>query len=291
MAGTETKARDCAAWRPREPERGALKSPKSHGLCLACMAAAAGDPIEDLEGRAAIARCASVGMMDFSGDGIVTAYSRRESCSVWTFAETVIGKNFFHRSRPVLRLRKFQGRSSVAGQRPMATPNCVWFSNMRAARRTSKLRWCITPRQTHRLCSSSRAPSSHTYRSRSSRRMLKKALPGGASARLQQAGDKGLQARRRHFAHARKFESHSFSGFHVAHHGVAANFLLRVRKAGRRRQILPARYSRRRKQAAHIEVPDAGHALPRAGLPGHPNAGGRLDARIAALGFRVFSGH
>ncbi len=110
MAGRQNQGPVICAWCAAELERGALKSPKSHGLCLACMAAAAGDPIEDLSRVVPqLLDALPFGVIELSGDGIVTAYSRRESALSGLSPETVIGKNFFRQVAPCTAVTEFQG--------------------------------------------------------------------------------------------------------------------------------------------------------------------------------------
>jgi photoactive yellow protein len=87
-----------------------LKSPMSHGLCLACMAAAAGDPIEDLSRvTPELLDALPFGVIELSGDGIITAYNQGESALSGLSPQTVIGKNFFREVAPCTAVKKFQG--------------------------------------------------------------------------------------------------------------------------------------------------------------------------------------
>lgn len=68
----------------------------SHGICLACVAVVAGNPIEDLSHvQPELLDALPYGVIQLSGDGIITAYSQGESMLSGLSPESVIGKNFF----------------------------------------------------------------------------------------------------------------------------------------------------------------------------------------------------
>jgi photoactive yellow protein len=98
------------AWCAAELKRGNLKSPFSHGLCLACMAASAGDPIEDLSHVESTALDAlPFGVIRIVGDGTITAYSRGESVLSGISPASVIGKNFFRDVARCTIVKEFHG--------------------------------------------------------------------------------------------------------------------------------------------------------------------------------------
>src|SRR5277367_1687357 len=89
------------AWCAAELKRGKLKSPLSHGLCLACMSLAAGEPVEDLSRLSPAALDAlPFGAITLSGDGAITAYSGGESALSGLAPQEVIGKHFFRQIAP-----------------------------------------------------------------------------------------------------------------------------------------------------------------------------------------------
>jgi len=98
------------AWCAAELKHGDLKSPMSHGLCLACMAAASGDPIEDLtrvqpESLDAL----PFGVIRVVGDGTIAAYSKGESTLSRISPASVIGKDFFRDVAPCTAVKEFRG--------------------------------------------------------------------------------------------------------------------------------------------------------------------------------------
>jgi len=99
------------AWCEAELKRGNLKSPMSHGICLSCMAAATGDPIQDLSQlRPEILDALPFGAIHLAGDGLITAYSRGESALSGLSMEAVVGKNFFRDVAPCAAVREFGGQ-------------------------------------------------------------------------------------------------------------------------------------------------------------------------------------
>ena len=98
------------AWCAAELKRGNLRSPMSHGICLACMAAAAGDPLEDLSHvRPEVLDALPFGAIQLAGNGIITAYSQGESVLSGLSPEAVIGKDFFRDVAPCTAVQEFQG--------------------------------------------------------------------------------------------------------------------------------------------------------------------------------------
>jgi photoactive yellow protein len=74
------------------------------------MAAAAGEPVEDLSRvRPELLDALPFGVIQLSGDGIITAYSRGESVLSGLSPATVIGKNFFRQLAPCAAVKEFQG--------------------------------------------------------------------------------------------------------------------------------------------------------------------------------------
>ena len=91
-------------------KRGGLKSPMSHGICLACMASAAATPVEDLSRvRAESLDALPFGAIQLSGDGIITGYGRGESVLSGLSPASVIGKDFFRQLAPCAAVKQFQG--------------------------------------------------------------------------------------------------------------------------------------------------------------------------------------
>lgn len=98
------------AWCSAQITRGNLKSALSHGICLPCMAAAAGDPIEDLsQVPPEVLDALPYGAIQLTGEGVITAYSRAESELSGLSPDRVIGKNFFRQVAPCTAVREFQG--------------------------------------------------------------------------------------------------------------------------------------------------------------------------------------
>jgi photoactive yellow protein len=99
------------AWCEAELKRGNLKSPLSHGICLSCMATAAGDHIEDLsQANAELLDALPFGAIQLAGDGTVVAYNRSESALSGLSPEKVVGKNFFRDVAPCTSVKEFVGR-------------------------------------------------------------------------------------------------------------------------------------------------------------------------------------
>jgi photoactive yellow protein len=110
MASEQDTGSVICAWCAAELKRGGLKTPTSHGICLACMAAAAGEPVEDLSRvRPELLDALPFGVIRLSGDGVVTAYSREESVLSGLSPASVIGKNFFRQIAPCTAVKEFQG--------------------------------------------------------------------------------------------------------------------------------------------------------------------------------------
>lgn len=111
MVSDPTNGSVTCAWCAAEFKRGGLKSPMSQGICLACMAAAAGSPIEDLSRvRPELLDALPFGAIQLTGEGIITAYSRAESVLSGLSPATVIGKNFFRQVAPCTAVKEFQGK-------------------------------------------------------------------------------------------------------------------------------------------------------------------------------------
>src|SRR5580698_5050615 len=99
------------AWCAAEMRRGNLSSPLSHGICLPCMAGAAGQPVEDLSGiDADLLDALPFGAIQLSGDGAIVGYSRGESALSGLAAKDVIGKHFFRDVAPCASVREFAGK-------------------------------------------------------------------------------------------------------------------------------------------------------------------------------------
>jgi photoactive yellow protein len=110
MANADSKGPVICAWCSAELKRGGLSTPLSHGICLPCMAAVAGDPIEDLSHvRSEVLDALPYGAIQLAGDGIVTGYSRGESELSGLSPGKVIGKNFFRQVAPCTAVKEFQG--------------------------------------------------------------------------------------------------------------------------------------------------------------------------------------
>jgi len=83
----------------------------SHGICLSCMAAAAGSPIEDLSHLPPeLLDALPFGAIQLTGDGTITAYNRSESALSGLAPESVIGRNFFRDVAPCTAVQEFGGR-------------------------------------------------------------------------------------------------------------------------------------------------------------------------------------
>jgi photoactive yellow protein len=100
-----------------------LSSPFSHGICLACLAGAAGQPIEDLS-RIDVDSLDALpfGAIQLSGDGVIAAYNRGESALSGLAPKDVIGKHFFRDVAPCASVKEFAGkfaelRASATGGR------------------------------------------------------------------------------------------------------------------------------------------------------------------------------
>jgi photoactive yellow protein len=75
------------------------------------MAAAAGDPIEDLSHLSRdLLDALPFGAIQLSGDGTIIAYNRGESALSGLAPETVIGKNFFRDVAPCTSVKEFGGQ-------------------------------------------------------------------------------------------------------------------------------------------------------------------------------------
>jgi photoactive yellow protein len=99
------------AWCATELKRGGLNSPMSHGICLACMSAAAGNPIEDLSRIAPeLLDTLRSGAIQLSGEGIVTAYSTGESLLSGLTPASAVGKDFFQQVAPSTAVKEFRGK-------------------------------------------------------------------------------------------------------------------------------------------------------------------------------------
>ena len=136
MARSEITGPVICAWCEAELKRGNLKSPLSHGICLSCMATAAGDPIEDLsQVQPELLDALPFGAIQLAGDGTIVAYNRSESALSGLTPERVVGKNFFFEtSRLALRSRNSSGGSKPCVPRmKMAAPKCGSSLNSLAA--------------------------------------------------------------------------------------------------------------------------------------------------------------
>ncbi len=99
------------AWCEAALKRGNLESPLSHGLCLSCLAAANGEPIENLSDlEAQLFEALPFGGIQLAGDGTITAYNRAESNLSGLTPEAVIGKNFFRDVAPCTAVKEFSGQ-------------------------------------------------------------------------------------------------------------------------------------------------------------------------------------
>jgi photoactive yellow protein len=99
------------AWCSAELRRGNLNSPMSHGICLACMAVAAGNPIEDLSHVSPeLLDALPFGAIQLSGEGIITAYNSGESLLSGLAPASVIGKDFFRQVAPCAAVQGFRGK-------------------------------------------------------------------------------------------------------------------------------------------------------------------------------------
>jgi photoactive yellow protein len=99
------------AWCATEMKRGGLSTPLAHGICLTCLAGAAGNPVEDLSRISADKLDAlPFGVIRLSGDGTIIGYSRGESALSGLAPEAVIGKHFFRDVAPCAAVQDFAGR-------------------------------------------------------------------------------------------------------------------------------------------------------------------------------------
>jgi photoactive yellow protein len=111
MMASEHPGPVVCAWCAAELKRGNLQSPLSHGICLTCMAAAAGNPIEDLSHLPPeLLDALPFGAIQLAGDGTITAYNRGESNLSGLSPEAVIGRNFFRDVAPCTAVKEFGGR-------------------------------------------------------------------------------------------------------------------------------------------------------------------------------------
>jgi photoactive yellow protein len=111
MAKSQIAGPIICAWCETELKRGNLTSPLSHGICLSCMATAAGDPIEDLSQTSVeLLDALPFGAIQLAGDGTVVAYNRGESALSGLSPERVVGKNFFRDVAPCTSVKEFVGR-------------------------------------------------------------------------------------------------------------------------------------------------------------------------------------
>jgi photoactive yellow protein len=111
MASAEASGPIICAWCEAELKHGNLQSPASHGICLSCMAAARGDPIEDLsQVRPELLDALPFGAIQLAGDGTIVAYNRSESALSGLAPENVLGKNFFQDVAPCTSVQEFAGR-------------------------------------------------------------------------------------------------------------------------------------------------------------------------------------
>jgi photoactive yellow protein len=110
MVSDPTNGSVTCAWCAAQFKRAGLKTPMSRGICLACMAAAAGSPIEDLsQVRPELLDALPFGAIQLSGEGIITAYNRAESVLSRLSPASVIGKNFFRQVAPCTAVKDFHG--------------------------------------------------------------------------------------------------------------------------------------------------------------------------------------
>jgi photoactive yellow protein len=111
MTNTEDCVRVVCAWCETELKRGNLKSPLSHGICLSCMAAAAGEPLEDLSRLDSdLLDALPFGAIQLQGDGSITAYNRGESALSGLAPEAAVGRNFFRDVAPCTAVKEFGGK-------------------------------------------------------------------------------------------------------------------------------------------------------------------------------------
>jgi photoactive yellow protein len=111
MTSDQSDGSVVCAWCAVELKRSGLKTPLSHGICLACMAAAAGEPVEDLSRmRPELLDALPFGAIQLAADGTVTGYNRAESVLSGLSPASVIGKNFFRQIAPCTAVRDFQGK-------------------------------------------------------------------------------------------------------------------------------------------------------------------------------------
>jgi hypothetical protein len=141
MTNTEDCVRVVCAWCETELKRGNLKSPLSHGICLSCMAAAAGEPLEDLSRLDSdLLDALPFGAIQLQGDGSITAYNRGESALSSLAPEAAVGKNFFGMWRPAPRSRNSAVSSTLCGHvERMDALSCVSSSNLLMAQDSLKL--------------------------------------------------------------------------------------------------------------------------------------------------------
>jgi photoactive yellow protein len=98
-------------WCEAALKRGNLQSPLSHGICLSCMAAASGDPVEDLSDiEPVLFDALPFGAIQLAGDGTVIAYNRGESALSGLAPEAVLGRNFFREVAPCTSVKEFGGQ-------------------------------------------------------------------------------------------------------------------------------------------------------------------------------------
>jgi photoactive yellow protein len=99
------------AWCEAALKRGNLESPLSHGLCLSCMAAGNGDPIEDLSNLEPwLFEALPFGAIQLAGDGTILAYNHAESALSGLAPEVVIGRDFFRDVAPCTAVKEFGGK-------------------------------------------------------------------------------------------------------------------------------------------------------------------------------------
>lgn len=111
MASLSLSGPVVCAWCAKELKGGNLQSPLSHGICLACMAASSGNPVEDLSHVSPdVLDALPFGAIQLSGDGVIVSYNRGESTLSGLAPEAVIGKNFFRDVAPCTAVRDFEGK-------------------------------------------------------------------------------------------------------------------------------------------------------------------------------------
>ena len=121
MASAGTAGPVVCAWCTAELRRGNLSSPLSHGICLVCLAGAAGQPVEDLsQMNADLLDALPFGAIQLTGDGVIVGYNRGEAALSGLAAKDVIGKHFFRQVAPCASVQEFAGkfeelRASAAG--------------------------------------------------------------------------------------------------------------------------------------------------------------------------------